>query len=160
VDSTDLAKTFGSSILGSLIGIIGAYLKASNRVERLETWKSEFSKAYKEILDKNESERERYKSQVHERFENLGKAWTLALDQRDAEIMDRVSELKRDLKALEDSFQRFMRASHSDFASDDKFSKFVQEMNTQWKAVERTLGHIEGWMKAQPKGLSSFPPTR
>lgn len=158
MDAYELAKTFGSSVAGGVIGVVAAYLKASNRVEKLETWKAEYLKSYEAAKKKAEDEFDKYKTDVKEQFVNFGKAWKLELDTRDQNIKEKIIELKDQLKELEDSVEKFQRASHHDFASDQEFTRFVEEMHRQWKLVERTLGHIEGWMKAQPKGLTSFPP--
>jgi recombinational DNA repair protein RecT len=140
VDVLEIAKTFGTLVASAIIGTASAYIKASNRVENLESWKKEYVEA------------------VKEKFSNLGGAWKLELDTRDQNIKEKINELKTQLKEVADSFERFQRASHHDFASDLEFTRFVEEMNRQWKTVERTLGHIEGWMKAQPKGMPTFPP--
>lgn len=158
MDISELAKTFGGALVGGLTGVVGAYLKASNRVTNLETWKAEYLKTVEEEKKRAEAQFDQYKSWVKEQFENLGKAWKLALDMRDDNIKEKIKELKDQLKELDDSFEKFQRASHHDFARDEEFNRFVEEMNKQWKAVQRTLGQIEGWMKAQPKGPSTFPP--
>lgn len=151
-DPMEIAKTFGIPVFGAVAGWVTAAVKTAGRVSNLEVELANHRKAAKEQFDE-------YKAQVKEQFENLVKAWKLELHSQKEDGQKQVGELKEQLKELEKHFDLFTRASHHDFADNEAFTRFVEEMNRQWKVVERTLGHIEGWMKAQPKGPSTFPPT-
>jgi hypothetical protein len=136
VEFLEIAKLVGPPVLGGIVGIVSGYLKSSARVTALETWKESHEKAFKD-----------YKLEIDKRFENLNSAWKLEFADQKEEFERRVSELKREIKELDDAFDRFARASHHDFADNEEFTRFVEEMHRQWKVVERTLGQIEGWMK-------------
>jgi hypothetical protein len=152
-DPMEIAKTFGIPLLGAVTGWISAAWKATSRVTSLEVDYEKYKKNNKEAFDE-------YKKTVREEFVSLIAAWKLEITHQKQDVNEKITELKTEVKELRDSFDRFTRASHHDFADNEAFTRYVEEMNRQWKAVERTLGHIEGWMKAQSKHPSTFPPSQ
>jgi chromosome segregation ATPase len=157
-DPMEIARTFGIPLLGAVGGWITSTLKATSRVTALEKGAVDQKKAYDNDKIIEEKRIEKYERSIKEQFENLIKSWKLELQSQKEDGQKDVNELKKQLKEVEDSFTRFTRNSHHDFANNEEFARYVEETNRQWKVVERTLGQIEGWMKAQPKGPSTFPP--
>lgn len=157
-DPLEIAKTFGVPILGAAAGWITSALKATSRVTTLEKDLGEMMKRFKEYKDAEEKRIEKYEHEIKERFENLTRAWKLELVSQREDGQRELGTLKEQLKDAVESFNRFTRSSHHDFANNEEFARYVEETNRQWKVVERTLGQIEGWMKAQPRGPSTFPP--
>lgn len=150
-DPLELAKVIGIPIFGALAGWITGAVKIAGRLTTLETDFEKYKKNNKEAFDD-------YKKTVKDEFEKLIAAWKLELTHQKEDVTEKITELRTQVKELRDSFDRFTRASHHDFADNEEFTRFVEEMNRQWKSMERTLGHIEGWMKAQNKHPSTFPP--
>lgn len=138
-DPIELAKTLGAPLLGVVGGWITSALKATSRVTALETEVGSLRKY------------------VTEEIGRVAAGWRLEFEHQKQDQAEKVKELKEAVKAIQESFDRFTRASHHDFADNDAFIRYVEEMNRQWKTVERTLGQIEGWMKAQKHPPSSFP---
>lgn len=131
---------FGSALekvvvpgLAGLAGLVGSALGFKHRLATLER------------------DFERYKETIKEELETLKKAWRMELDDHKDDITDKIVELKKGLAEIEDNFEKFARASHHDFARDEEFTKFVEEVNKQWQQVQRTLGQIEGLIQTRPK---------
>lgn len=138
-DPIDIALKVGAPVLGVVGGWVTAAWKATGRVTDLEKGLDALKRGNREELDR------------------LIGAWRLEFQHQKEEVAEKFSDLREQVKDLRDSFDRFTRSSHHDFADNEAFVRYVEEMNRQWKTVERTLGQIEGWMKAQKNAPSSFP---
>lgn len=58
-----------------------------------------------------------------------------------------LADLEKTVEKLKEDLRRYQEASNlaaTGFASDDEFTHFVEESQSQWQQVQRTLGHIEG----------------
>lgn len=148
MDPTEAAKVFGIPIFGAVTGWVTAAVKTAGRVTTLEKDFEKLKAALKEKEEKAEKD-------LKEKFDSLLNTFKQQHEEQKKASEKVVEELKKELGELDASFDRFTRASQHDFAKDEEFSRFVEEMNRQWKLMERTLGHFEGWMKAQ--GVSHEP---
>lgn len=85
---------------------------------------------------------------LKKQFEDTQKAWKLDLETFEGEIEEQIKELKRELEQTEDRLARF-RDSSTDFAKEAELAKFIEEQQRSWKEIQRTLGQIEGALKAR-----------
>jgi arginyl-tRNA synthetase len=150
MDPADALKSFGIPILGAVSGWVTAAIKTAGRVTNLEA-------AFESYKKTQEKAFEDFKKATKEHFEEVIRDIRRQHEEQKKDAEKTFEELKKELGELDASFDRFTRASQHDFAKDEEFNRFVEEMNRQWKQVERALGHIEGWMKAT-QGVSHESP--
>jgi len=148
MDPADALKSFGIPVLGAVSGWVTAAIKTAGRVTNLETAFEAYKKAQEKAL-------EDFKKTAKDQLEEAVGRIRVQHEEQKKAAEKAIEELKKELTELDASFDRFTRASQHDFAKDEEFNRFVEEMNRQWKLMERTLGHFEGWMKAQ--GVSHEP---
>ncbi len=133
----EIIKQYGPAIATAAGGWVGAALNFKRRLSILE-------KSVKATAAKTEKQFETLKKEVADGDSALK-----------AELKMVFEELKASLKELEDDFERFERASISNFAKDSELSHLIEENQKRWEQVHRTLGQIEGLMR-NPRSL--LPP--
>jgi chromosome segregation ATPase len=140
VDLATLAEKLAAPVLTGVTGFVGAALNFKRRIDELE-------KDFK-----------RHQEAIKEELTHLKSAWRMEIDDLKDELTAKIKELTAELKELDDTFERFCRASNADFANADEMRAFIEEQGRQWQQIQRTLGQIEGLMEranqqAQPRPL-------
>lgn len=140
MDLATLAEKLAAPVLTGVTGFVGAALNFKRRIDELE-------KDFK-----------RHQEAIKEELTHLKSAWRMEIDDLKDELTAKIKELTAELKELDDTFERFCRASNADFANADEMRAFIEEQGRQWQQIQRTLGQIEGLMEranqqAQPRPL-------
>lgn len=120
LDLLEIGKNFGLPVAGAIAGWIFTSMKVKDRIRKVE-----------------------------QGLTALRKGWRLELDSMESDTEEKLNELKKQLKELQDSFHAWQRQSSS-FASDEELNQFIKEQQDQWQAIQRTLGQIEGMVKRLP----------
>lgn len=77
------------------------------------------------------------------------KGWRLELETLKGDLDKDLEEYKKKLRELEEKLHNVQRESSS-FASDEELSRFIEDQQRQWQAIQRTLGQIEGMLRKLP----------
>ena len=129
MDLATIAEKFAAPVLTGVTGFVGAALNFKRRIDDLE-------KEFKAHQDTVKTE-----------LANLKSAWRLEIDDLKEELTAKIKELTAELKDLDNTFEKFCRASNADFANADEMRAFIEEQGRQWQQIQRTLGQIEGLME-------------
>lgn len=129
MDLLSVAKDFGLPALGAVAGWVTTSYLVRGRVKRLEQSVTALKKGWRIELDT-------HKEKTDESTEKLK-----------TELSRIYKELKEQLKEIEDRIQDWQRESSTSFARDDELTRFIEEQQRQWQAIQRTLGQIEGMLK-------------
>ena len=129
MDLLSAAKDFGLPLLGACAGFIATSYAVRTRVENLEKnlegtktgWRLELDVFKAEITGKQKEAKE--------------------------ELEKKYRELKEKLEEVEQNLNSWQRESSHSFATDAELTRFIEEQQRQWQAIQRTLGQIEGMMK-------------
>lgn len=138
MDFLELAKNFGIPAVGAAAGWLTTSAIAKYKVDRIE------------------SDLKSFKEDVGKRLDALKDDLEKADEDFKKELEKKHAELLREIKEIDDDFEKFARASNHDFAKDSELARFMEEEQRSWQAMNRTLGQIEGMLKA--KRWSSRPP--
>lgn len=118
VDWSVILQYVGAPVVTALGGFVGAGLSFKHQLETLKT------------------SLETFKTSI-----------TKEVGEHKVDVEKKIVELKGQLAGIEDSYEKFARDSHQNFAKDEELTKFMDEVNRQWQQVQRTLGQIEGLMQ-------------
>jgi len=149
VDLLELAKNFGIPAAGAVGGWLTTASLYKHKVELLER---DFASFKTEHLARHNAEKEELK----ERLSTLQSDFERADEEFKKELEKKYVELFKEIREIDDDFEKFARASNHDFAKDSELARFMEEEQRSWQAMHRTLGQIEGMLKA--KRWSSRPP--
>lgn len=147
MDAFSIAKDFGLPLGGAILGWIVTSYRVKSRVEKVETSFIDLKAKVKEDFESQKKEVDR---SITELKAGLGLAFQS--HKQDIEsgfgtVLADIKKVEEDLKKLDDDFERYQRASSHDFARDEEFTNFMEEVNKQWQQIHRTLGRIEGSLK-------------
>lgn len=120
VEAGKAVKDFVLPILGAVAGFITTSYAVRTRVKNLE-----------------------------KSLSTTKKGWRLELESLKADLEKKQVETEKKLKETEEKLNNWQRESHS-FASDEELSRFIEDQQRQWQAIQRTLGQIEGMLKKLP----------
>lgn len=120
LETLKTAKDFLLPVIGAVAGFIATSYAVRTRVKNLE---------------KN--------------LATTKKGWRLELETLKGDLEKEQEELKKKLREIEDKFHNLQRESSS-FASDEELSRFIEDQQRQWQAIQRTLGQIEGMLRKLP----------
>lgn len=132
MDLLSLAKEFGLPVLGAVAGFVTTSYAVRTKVNALEKNLTTTKKGWKLEL-------EMFKGDLATKHRELKE-----------ELEKKYKELKEQLDEIEDNLNRWQRESSHSFASDEELTRFVEDQQKQWQAIQRTLGKIEGMLKMLP----------
>lgn len=133
MDWIELAKTVSGPLAGAVTGLAGSMLGLKKRMEHVEKKVTRHSATL----------------QGH----------AALLENVDAEF-DRLREELTAYQNRQSEFANNVRASNMDFAKDAELATFMTEQQERWQTIQRTLGHIEGYLGLNPQPQVPRPQPR
>jgi uncharacterized coiled-coil protein SlyX len=74
-----------------------------------------------------------------------------------ADLDKDIAKLREELEAYQEKqsdFANTIRDSNMDFAKEAELGNFMSEQQERWQTIQRTLGHIEGYLGLNPTSPS------
>lgn len=128
-------EKFGIPAASSIGGWLGRAMTLAKKLETLEKSTEAMNKQVMEDM----AECNRRCEELEKRF-----ATSLATIMSRTEIERGIRELRQELRKMESRF----RTTTGEFAKDAELSRFMTEEGDRWQKIERTMGQIEGTLRA------------